>query len=141
MLRNPCQAFADAVGYDRRVFPTSGPASLLRIAHTPSKNTRRALALLVRHLVMAEQSDETPSVTSSESNGRARSATDNLRQLTEASKQLFEAGKQITESLSQLSQRVEHASDVSSQVLTSPWLIAAGAVVAGTAIIMLSRRR
>ncbi len=107
----------------------------------PGKNTRKALPRFIRHLVMPEQSHEGPAVGSAESNGRPRSATDNIRQLTEASKQLLDAGKQITESLSQLTQRVEHARDVSSQVLTSPWLLAAGAVIAGTLIIMLSRRQ
>lgn len=98
------------------------------------------MARLVRHLFMAEQSHPTAATDFAESGGRSRSATDNIRQLTEASKQLFEAGKQITESLSQLTRRVERATDVSSQVLTSPWLIVAGAVIAGTAIIMFSRK-
>jgi len=90
---------------------------------------------------MAEQSHETPALGSAESNGRTRSATDSIRQLTEASRQLLDAGKQITESLSELTQHVERATDVSSRVLTSPWLIGAGAVLAGTIVIMFSRRR
>jgi acyl-[acyl carrier protein]--UDP-N-acetylglucosamine O-acyltransferase len=90
---------------------------------------------------MAEQSQETAALGSADSHGQTRSAAEHIRQLTEASKQLFDAGKQITESLSQLTRRAEHASDVGSQVLTSPWLIAAGAVIAGTAVILLSKRR
>ncbi len=69
-----------------------------------------------------------------------RSATENIRELTEASKQLFEAGKQMTDNLTELSQRVEHATNVGSQVLKSPWLLAGGAVAAGVLILLISRK-
>jgi hypothetical protein len=70
-----------------------------------------------------------------------KSATDNIRELTEASKHLFEAGKQMTDNLSELSERVEHAKNASSQVLKSPWLVAAGAFAAGALILLISRGR
>ena len=89
---------------------------------------------------MEEQTRTTPFPNSTETTGRARSATDNIRQMTEASKQLFEAGKQMTESLGELTERVEHATNVGSKGLRSPWLIAGLSVLAGTTIIMLSRK-
>ena len=73
--------------------------------------------------------------------GPTRSTTDNIRELTDASKQLFEAGKQMTESLSDISNRVEHASDVGSQVLRSPWLLAGSAFLAGLLVLAFSRKR
>lgn len=76
-----------------------------------------------------------------DANGQQRSATDNLRELTEASKQLLEAGKQMTENLTELSGRVEHAKNVGSQVLKSPWLVAGGAVAAGLVVLLISRHQ
>jgi hypothetical protein len=69
-----------------------------------------------------------------------RSATENIRELTEASKQLLQAGKQMSENLSELSERVEHAKNVGSQILKSPWLLAGGAVAAGALVLLMSRR-
>lgn len=69
-----------------------------------------------------------------------RSATENIREFTEASKQLLEAGKQMTDNLSELSERVEHATDVGSKVLKSPWLLVGGAIAAGALMLLISRR-
>ncbi len=90
---------------------------------------------------MADESHRSDS--SSESNGTAheRSAADNIRDLTAASKQLLEAGKQMTDNLGELSQRVEHASEIGSQVIKSPWLIVAGAIAAGALLLIFSRKR
>lgn len=73
--------------------------------------------------------------------GGQRSASDNVRELTEASKQLLEAGKQMSENLSELSHRLEHAKNVSSQVLKSPWLLAGGAMALGALMLMTGRHR
>lgn len=70
-----------------------------------------------------------------------RSVADNIRDLTESSKQLLEAGKQMTDNLSELSQRVEHASEVSSRVVKSPWMVAGAAIAAGAIIVALSRKK
>ncbi len=90
---------------------------------------------------MPDESNRSDSSPQSSSSSQDRSAVDNIRDLTAASKQLVEAGKQITENLTQLSQRAEHASDIGSQVLKSPWLLVAGALTAGTFLILLSRKR
>lgn len=68
------------------------------------------------------------------------STTESLRQLSEAGTRLFEAGQEITENLTEISQRVDHATNVGSQILKSPWLIAGGAVLAGALILMVTRR-
>jgi len=73
-------------------------------------------------------------------NTQERSATDNIRELSEASKQLFEAGKQLTDNLAELSDRVEHASEVGSNLLKSPWLIVGGSVLAGLLLITLAKK-
>jgi hypothetical protein len=70
---------------------------------------------------------------------RHRSATENVRELTEASKQLLEAGKQMSDNLSELSNRVQHATDISSQVLRSPWFLAGAALAAGTLMLLIGR--
>jgi len=88
---------------------------------------------------MLEESGTAKTTHTAESSGKAGSTADNIRQLTDASRQLFHAGEQITENLSALSDRVEHASNVGSQILRSPWLVAGGAIVAGTLMIALSR--
>ncbi len=72
-------------------------------------------------------------------NGQQRSASDNLRELADASSQLLEAGKQMTENLSELSGRVEHAKNVGSRALKSPWMLAGGAVAAGLVMLLVSR--
>lgn len=89
---------------------------------------------------MAEQATDGHSSGTATEPAQHRSATENIRELTEASKQLLEAGKQMTESLSELSERVEHATDVGSQILKSPWLLAGGAFAAGVLILLISRR-
>jgi hypothetical protein len=70
-----------------------------------------------------------------------RSASENIRELTEASKQLLAAGKQLTDNLTELSEHVEHAKNVSAEVLRSPWLIAMGAIAAGALVLLISRHR
>ncbi|HWF46218.1 MAG TPA: hypothetical protein VG168_04365 [Bryobacteraceae bacterium] len=75
------------------------------------------------------------------SDAQNRSMTDNIRELTESSKQLLDAGKQVTDNLSELSQRVEHAGEVSTRVLKSPWMIAGAAIAAGALIVAFSRDR
>jgi len=77
----------------------------------------------------------------SEDSGQNRSVADNIRELTESSKQLLEAGKQMKDNLSELSERVEHASEVSTRVIKSPWLIAGAAVAAGAIIVAVSRKK
>jgi hypothetical protein len=69
-----------------------------------------------------------------------RSASENIRELTEASRQLLESGKQLTDNLSELSDRVEHAKNVSSQVLKSPWLLAGTAVAIGGLMLLFRHR-
>lgn len=66
-----------------------------------------------------------------------RSATDNLREIRDAGKELLDAGKQLTENIDELSKRVEHAKRRSAEVITSPWLLSAGAILAG--VFLLSR--
>jgi hypothetical protein len=73
--------------------------------------------------------------------GGQRSASDNVRELTEASKQLIQAGKQMSDNLSELSDRMEHAKNVTSQVLKSPWLLAGGAMALGALMLMTGRHR
>lgn len=76
----------------------------------------------------------------SEKAEQSRSAADNIRELTAASKQLLQAGKQMTDNLSELSERVEHASTMGAQILKSPWLIVAGALIAGTVMLVVARK-
>ena len=66
-----------------------------------------------------------------------RSATDNLGKIRDAGKELLDAGKQLTENIDELSQRVENAKRRSAEVITSPWLLVAGAIFAG--IFLLAR--
>jgi len=61
-----------------------------------------------------------------------RSATDNLREIRDAGKELLNAGKQLTENIDELSKRIEHAKSRSAEVITSPWILVAGAIFAGT---------
>jgi ElaB/YqjD/DUF883 family membrane-anchored ribosome-binding protein len=68
------------------------------------------------------------------------SAAENTRELTDASKQLLEAGQQVTENLSELSHRIEHAKNVSSEALKSPWLTAGAAIAVGALILLISRK-
>jgi hypothetical protein len=60
-----------------------------------------------------------------------RSATDNFKELTQAGKQLFEAGQLLVRNLNELQRRVEHATDLKSQFVERPWLIALVALVGG----------
>lgn len=89
---------------------------------------------------MADQSTYEHASKAPDAADQQRSASDNLRELSEASKQLLEAGKQMTDNLSELSGRVEHAKNVGSQMLKSPWLVAGGAVAAGVLVLLMSRQ-
>ncbi len=60
-----------------------------------------------------------------------RSATQNIRELAESSKQLFAAGEKLTENLTELEQKVEHATDLSYQISSRPWLVPVVAVAGG----------
>jgi hypothetical protein len=88
-----------------------------------------------------EATHEHSSVTTAVEPAQNQSAADNIRELTDASKQLLEAGQRMTENLSELSHRLEHAKNVSSEMLRSPWLIAGAAFAAGALILLISRKR
>ena len=62
-----------------------------------------------------------------------RSASDNIKELTQAGRQIFEAGQQLVRNLNELQQRVEHATDLKSQLTERPWLIALVALIGGIA--------
>lgn len=89
---------------------------------------------------MADEQKDQSGTSATTQTAEPRSATDNIRDITEASKQLFEAGKQMTDNLAELSRRVDHATNIGSEVLKSPWLIAGGAVAAGALILLFSRK-
>jgi hypothetical protein len=90
---------------------------------------------------MSDQSNSQNTANSGNGGSQERSTADNIRELTQASKQLFEAGKQLTDNLSELSERVEHASEMGSNILTSPWLVAGAAIAAGVLLVVFARRR
>lgn len=69
-----------------------------------------------------------------------RSTTENIKDLANASKQLLDSGRQVKDNLGELSERIEHASDVGTQIFKSPWFLAGSAVLAGTLLITLGRR-
>jgi methyl-accepting chemotaxis protein len=71
----------------------------------------------------------------------SRSIGDNLRELAESSQQLFDAGKQITGNLNEITQRVERASNRTSEVLTSPWLFAGVTITAAILILSFSKHK
>jgi methyl-accepting chemotaxis protein len=70
-----------------------------------------------------------------------RSISDNVSQLAQSSKQMLDAGEQIAENLNELTQRVERASDRTSQIVKSPWLIAGIAFAAGALILTFSKHQ
>lgn len=56
-------------------------------------------------------------------------------------KELFDAGKQIADDVDHLIQRVERASNLSSRLVKSPWVLVAGAVAAGAVLLRVSMRK
>ena len=59
----------------------------------------------------------------------ARPATDKLGEIRDAGKEFLDAGKQLTENIDEFS---EQAKSRSAEIITSPWLLVAGAIFAGT---------
>lgn len=76
----------------------------------------------------APQTGETPAADLTN-----RSASDNIKEVTQAGKQIFAAGQQLVKNLNELQRRVEHATDLRSQLSERPWLIAVLALAGGLA--------
>jgi ElaB/YqjD/DUF883 family membrane-anchored ribosome-binding protein len=68
-----------------------------------------------------------------------RSATDNIREVAQASETLLKAGKQLKDNLSELGDRVENATERTTNFLKSPWLMLT--VAAGISFVGLEMLR
>lgn len=89
---------------------------------------------------MAQETTTEQTTNKPAENGEDRSIGENIRELTEASKQLLDAGKKMSDNLSELTDRVEHAKNLGSDLIKSPWLIVAASVIAGSILVAISRR-
>ncbi len=87
-------------------------------------------------VVAQENTGERTSNTATED----RSVTDNIKELTTASKELLDAGKKMADNLSEITEKVEHAKNVGSDALKSPWVLVAASIFVGVLLVTFSGR-
>lgn len=81
-----------------------------------------------------------PNITPAGSTAEFHGLGDSITKLAEASKDLFAAGQQITSELNEITKRVERMSNLTSDTMRSPWLLAALAIAVGAMMIGFSKR-